>query len=69
MNGSIQNGSVFKFTQRSYNEALSLLVYSRDYFSTKGRLDKLKLSSEDSIYTQLQCQRLQHNLLAFLAGF
>lgn len=41
--------NIFRFTKNSYNEALSLLIFSRDYFNQKGRIDKLNLSGEDSI--------------------
>lgn len=44
--------NVFMFTRKSYNEALSLLIFSRDYFNKKGKIDKMNLSMEDSlVYT------------------
>lgn len=41
--------NIFMFTRKSYNEALSLLISSRDYFNKKGKIDKIGLSTEDSI--------------------
>jgi len=43
---------VFRFLKTSYDEALLLLVLSRDYFAIQGRKDKQKLSKDQQlIYT------------------
>jgi hypothetical protein len=44
--------NIFKFLQKSYNESLGLLNFAHEYFSVRGKEDKLKMSKEDSlIYT------------------
>lgn len=44
--------NIFKFLQKSYNESLGLLNFAHEYFSKRGKEDKLKMSKEDSlVYT------------------
>lgn len=61
------SNNIFRFTQKSYNEALSLLVYSRDYFNTRGRVDKLNLSSEDSILYTIAMSKITTQLTGVLS--
>jgi regulator of CtrA degradation len=66
-NNISEQNNVFKFTQKSYNETLSLLSFSRDYFSTNGRLDKLNLSSEDSILYTIAMSKITTQLTGVLS--
>ena len=43
------NKEIFKFLDKSYREALSLTRTSRDYYNSKGRIDKMKLSFDQSL--------------------
>jgi regulator of CtrA degradation len=46
------NRTIFRFLQKSYDEAFSLLVFSRDYFAVHGKTDKLLLPKDQQlIYT------------------
>jgi hypothetical protein len=46
------NNNIFRFLRKNYDEALSLLVYARDHFSSNGAREKMLLSPQDQlIYT------------------
>lgn len=59
--------NLFNFLKKSYNEAVYLLTYSRDYFAAKGREDKLKLSREDSIAYTLAMSTITTQLSSVLS--
>ncbi len=41
--------NIFKFLEKSYDETVTLLTMSRDYFEQRGRIDKMHLNGEESI--------------------
>ena len=58
--------NIFMFTRKSYNEALSLLIFSRDYFNKKGKIDKMSLSTEDSIIYTIAMSTITTQLTSVL---
>ncbi len=58
--------NLFRFLEKSYKETITLLIFSRDYFENKGRIDKLQLSREDSIAYTLAMSTVTTQLTSVL---
>lgn len=58
--------NLFNFLKKSYDEAINLTAFSRDYFNARGRLDKMKLSKEESIIYTLAMSTITTQLTSVL---
>ena len=58
---------IFRFLQKSYDEAFELLVSSRDYFSDRGKTDKMLLSKEDQLVYTLAVSTITTQLTSVMS--
>lgn len=59
--------TVFRFLQKSYDEAFSLLVFTRDYFAVHGRTDKLLLPREEQLVYTLTLSTITTQLTSVMS--
>lgn len=59
--------NLFNFLSKSYNEAVYLITFSRNYFTERGKADKLNLSREDSLVYTLAMSTITTQLSSVLS--
>ncbi len=61
------NTNVFRFLQKSYDEAFELLIYAHDYLSREGRNDKILLSKEEQLTYTLAASTITTQLTSVMS--
>ncbi len=59
--------NIFNFLKKSYDETMKLMAFSRDYFSTRGHIEKSKLSTEDSLAYTLAMSTITTQLTSVMS--